>query len=278
LWFPASGWVYLLAGFLINATRARLLAPPMKKSLLALGAAFLALSALGQPPAKETVHVGQVWLAYFNQARLSQRWGIWTDFHLRTRTQMVGGLNLGIARAALIYHLGDQTRLMAGYAYIHFFPNEDHPGIFQPEHRPWQMVQWQAQYPKVRTTQAVRLEQRFRRRLKNDSEWADGYLFNYRLRLNLLAQFPLSKSGLVPHTFSVVLANEVFLNFGQEIVYNYFDQNRFFLGSSYQFSKQSSLQFGYMNIFQQLPAGNQFRHAHSLRLFYLHNLDWRKRD
>jgi hypothetical protein len=245
----------------------------MKKTLLALGAIFLALVARGQPPAKQTAHEGQTWLAYFNQVRLSQRWGLWGDLQLRSRERMVGGLSLGIARGGLIYFLSDQTRLVGGYAYGHAFANDSHPGIFQPEHRPWQMLQWQAQYPKVRTTQAIRLEQRFRRRLKNGSEWADGYLFNYRLRLSTQAQFTLTKPG--PGGFSLLLSDEIFVNFGSEIIYNYFDQNRVFLGISYQINKQASLQLGYLNLFQQLPAGNQYRYTHALRATYLHNLDLR---
>ena len=38
----------------------------------------------------------------------------------------------------------------------------------------------------------------------------------------------------------------------------------------------SNVQFGYMNLFQQLPAGNQFKNIHAARVFYFHNLDFRK--
>ena len=37
-----------------------------------------------------------------------------------------------------------------------------------------------------------------------------------------------------------------------------------------------TLQVGYMNIFQQLAAGNKYRSNHVARVFYFHNLDLRK--
>jgi len=37
------------------------------------------------------------------------------------------------------------------------------------------------------------------------------------------------------------------------------------------------VQFGYMNLFQQLAAGNKFRSIHTMRLFYFQNVDLRKK-
>ncbi|MCU0451451.1 MAG: DUF2490 domain-containing protein [Bernardetiaceae bacterium] len=250
----------------------------MKVLLLFFVLTGAAATGLAQTPAKETTHLSQTWLAYFNQTRLSNRWGLWAETHLRTRDELVSGLTVGLVRVGLTYYLADQTKLSAGYAYVHFFPGDNHPGIYQPENRYWQQLQWHTQYKKVRTMQWLRLEERFKRRLKDDDEWAEGYNFNFRVRYNLSAQFPLSQKGLGPKTLSLVASNEVFVNFGREIVYNYFDQNRLFLGFSYQFNKQTNLQFGYMNVFQQLGAGNRYRSANALRLFLFQNLDWRKKS
>jgi hypothetical protein len=78
-------------------------------------------------------------------------------------------------------------------------------------------------------------------------------------------------------TFSFVLSDEVFVNAGKEIVYNSFDQNRFFAGFAYYLNDHDNLQFGYMNVFQQLPSGNRYRSNHVARIFYFHNLDLRKK-
>jgi Protein of unknown function (DUF2490) len=69
----------------------------------------------------------------------------------------------------------------------------------------------------------------------------------------------------------------VHVNFGKAIVNNYFDQNRLFVGLKYQTGLHSNLQFGYMNIFQQLAAGNQYRNFNVLRFFFFQNFDLRKK-
>ena len=88
---------------------------------------------------------------------------------------------------------------------------------------------------------------------------------------------PLSKKGIVPGDLAFVVNDEVHINFGKQIVYNYFDQNRFFVGLKYQTNKQDNIQVGYMNLFQQLAAGNKYKNIHAVRVFYFHNLDLRKK-
>jgi hypothetical protein len=125
--------------------------------------------------------------------------------------------------------------------------------------------------------QYLRLEERFRRKLLNDDELAEGYNFNFRVRYNYMIQWAIGSRPYQKGSFSAVLNDELHINFGDEIVYNYFDQNRFFAGFHYFITDQSTLQFGYLNVFQQTAAGNSYRVAHALRLFYLHNLDFRKK-
>jgi hypothetical protein len=73
------------------------------------------------------------------------------------------------------------------------------------------------------------------------------------------AQFPLSKRPFQPNSLSLVLNDELHVNFGKQIIYNYFDQNRFFTGFNYHVNKHDNLQFGYMYLFQQLASGNRYR-------------------
>ena len=125
--------------------------------------------------------------------------------------------------------------------------------------------------------QWLRLEERYRRRVLNDSTLSEGHHFNFRLLYNFLIQVPLSAGGIKPRTASLVLNDEVHVNFGKEIVYNYFDQNRFFVGINYHLNNHDNLQAGYMNLFQQLPAGNRYRSIHTARIFFFHHLDLRKK-
>jgi hypothetical protein len=226
---------------------------------------------------KQTTEVNQVWLAYFNQTRFSDKWGLWTDVHLRSKEDFVDDLSTFIARVGIMYYLNDNTKLTAGYAYVNHFPQEGHTNVSRPEHRPWQQIQWHTKYPKVRLMQYIRLEERFRRKVQNNDELAEGYNFNYRVRYNIFFNAPLSKNAFAPRTFSFIANDELHINFGKEVVYNYFDQNRFFLGFGYQVTAANQLQFGYMNLFQQLPSGNSYRTTHAIRLYYAHNIDARKK-
>ena len=45
---------------------------------------------------KSTTTVEQVWLGYFNQTRLSNKWGIWFDGQLRTKDDFFKDLSVSI--------------------------------------------------------------------------------------------------------------------------------------------------------------------------------------
>ena len=227
---------------------------------------------------KQTETVEQIWLGYFNQTRFSNKWGTWTDIHLRTKEDFVNDFSQSILRIGLTYYLNDDTKLTAGYAYVSHYPAEGHEHVTIPEHRPWQQIQWHSKYSKLRLMQWFRLEERFRRKVKDDDELAEGYNFNFRIRYNFFFQVPLSEKRFQPKTLSFVVNDEIHINFGKQIVYNYFDQNRFFAGFAYHVNKHDNLQLGYMNVFQQLPAGNKYRSNHVARVFYFHNLDLRKKS
>ena len=238
---------------------------------------LLSNSVFAQTQAKQISDAEQTWLGYFTQVRVSNKWGIWTDIHYRTKENFVEGSYRFLARVAAIHYFTDDFRLLNGYTFNNNFPEEGHANISQPEHRIWQQLQFNTFYNKIKATQWLRLEERWLHKIKNDDELADGYNFATRLRYNYLLQIPLSKKGIVPKTFSVVLNDEVFLNLGKNVLYNTFDQNRLFVGFAYTFSPKSTLQFGYMNVYQELAAGYKYKNLNTLRIFFFQNFDLRKK-
>src|SRR5262249_485691 len=155
-------------------------------------------------------------------------------------------------------------------AYVNSYPADNRKNVTQPEHRLWQQIQFYSKHHLIRTTQRVRLEERFRRQILDQLKLGSRYNFNYRIRYNFTFATPLCKKGFQSHGFTFLLNDEILINFGKQIVYNYFDQNRFFIGFSYQTNKNDNLQFGYMNLFQQLSAGNQYKSINAARIFYFH--------
>ncbi len=225
---------------------------------------------------KNTTHVQQFWGAYFNQARISDRIGTWTDLQLRTNEDFFTNISTSIARIGATYYAGDDLKFTAGYAYVtHYLSGEETIG--QPEHRPWQQVQWHVNKKKSRVAQYVRLEERFRKKVIEGNELGSGYNFNWKLRHNFLLLLPLHANTFAPGTFSFAINNEIHINFGKEIVNNYFDQNRFFAALTYHVNHKDNIQAGYMNLFQQLPNGNEYKSLHVPRIVYNHNLDLRKK-
>lgn len=229
-------------------------------------------NAFGQT--KSFTHFQQIWAGYYEQVRFNKNWELNGDLHLRSQQNFVNGLSQSIIRFGVSYNFKNALKVTAGYAFVNYFPGDNHKDISQPERRPWQQFQWQAKYNKNILQHKIRLEERYRHKILNDSTLAPGFYFNWRLRYNVLYEVPLQKLSA---DISFILNEEVNINFGKEIVYNYFDQNRFFLGLKYHINKQNNVQFGYMNIFQQASSGNKYKITNVIRVFYFQNFDLSKK-
>jgi len=238
---------------------------------LAIVFLFLASPSLAQTKNTETRE--QTWFGYFNQTRFTKRSGMWLDLHLRLTNNFIEQKNLSIIRAGYTYYLSDQVRLTAGYAYVtQYGLKEGEPDA--PEHRPWQQIQWIEKKKGFNMMQWFRAEQRFRSKIENNSPSGD-YNFNWRFRYNISFTIPLKGHEVKAKTPFLFLNDELHINAGKNIVYNYFDQNRLFAGFGYQFTSHLNAHLGYMYVFQQLPAGNAYANIHAIRLFVFHNIDLR---
>ncbi len=247
----------------------------MKRNLITVVALLLTFGQQAFSQAKEFETEEQTWLAYFNQTRFTNKSGMWVDLHLRFTGNYVHHVGQTIARAGYMYYLSDQVKLTAAYAYATRYSTTGGPDV--PEHRPWQQIQWTEKKNGFNMMQWVRLEERFRRKVAA-GELTDEYSFNYRIRYNMAFTIPLKGKQVVAKTPFLFANNEVMINFGKEIVYNYFDQNRAFVGLGYQFTSHLNAQLGYMYIFQQLAGGNEYLNINAIRLFVFHNLDFRNKD
>ena len=249
----------------------------MKGLLLFIVFSIFMLSA-GAQTTKNTETSSQIWAGYFNQSRISNKWGFWLDAQIRTTDHFLDSMVSLVFRPGLTYYFNDNTRATAGYAYMIHFPADNTGDISQPEHRFWQQFQWAINNKKTRLVQRVRLEERFRRKFESADELADDYYFNYRFRYNLTLQIPISGNAFKNGSLAAVISDEVMVNFGKQVVYNYFDQNRFLIGLNYYIKDNNTIFLGYMHQFQQLATGNDYQQMNVLRVIYTHNLDFRKSE
>jgi hypothetical protein len=225
---------------------------------------------------KHYQHFEQFWFQYYNQTRLSEKWGFMFDVGYRTKDNFVDSTSTLLARIGAIYYLNRNTRFMGGYAFFNAYPLEANIDIAQPEHRLWQQVQWQQDFKKLSLLQHVRFEQRWRKKIIPPDQYADEYNFNYRLRFSLSLQYPLLAKKQVKGDLSLVAGDEVMLNFGKQVVYNYLDQNRIWAGMRYYFNRNNNLLVAYMNIYNQTPVPGLYRIFNTVRFSYFHNIDLRK--
>ena len=247
----------------------------MKKNLVFCVLIFFSDFSASAQSAKITENINQLWFAYINQLRFSDKWELTTDLNLRTLDHFVDDLSVSIIRFGITYYVAPNTKLTAGYAWANYFPADNHQYISQTEHRPWQQIQWNTKYRRKTMRQGIRLEERFRRKILNDSTVEKGYNFNYRIRYAFLYELPLGKKENVPGAISFIIADDIMINFGEQIVNNYFDQNRFYAGFKFQTGKDTNFQLAYMNIFKQLPTGNIYSNNNGIRLNCVQNLDLR---
>lgn len=233
----------------------------------------LSTNVAAQTPAKTVHQREQTWIGYFNQTRLTNKFGFWLDVHYRQTDHFTDRPFQVIVRPAVTYFIKDNLRFNLGYAYVNHFPAKG-LNSSRPEHRIWQQIWWNQKYTGLTTLQWLRLEERYNRKIANDI-LQDGYNVTYRLRYNFAFFIPLKGKELAARTPFLAVMDEVFLNLGKKVVYNTFDQNRFFIGAGYQFSSHLNAQLGYMNVFQQNAAGNDYFSTHTIRFFVFHSLDLR---
>ena len=236
---------------------------------------MFALLAQGQSKSKEVTERTHAWLGYVSQSRFSQKWGMWFDFNGRFIDLPENQFQL-ILRPALIYYVTDELRFMAGYCYGYNTAPKNLSTNWD-EHRPWQQVFVRKKYNGFQTRQWLRFEQRFIQKVAQDKLTGD-YGFNFRFRYSFMITVPLKGKEVKARIPFFVAQDEIFINAGKDIIYNYFDQNRLFIGFGYAFSDQLTFQLGYMNIFQQRPSGNEFFNNHAIRLFFFHTLDFRPKE
>jgi hypothetical protein len=118
----------------------------------------------------------------------------------------------------------------------------------------------------------LRSEQRFRETVESDVAMG-GTTFTDRVRYLASVTVPVSDNPKLP---ALILADEVAVQFGPEVVYNTFEQNRLFVGMKQALSRSWAFDLGYMLVYQQKASGYQYDLNHTLRWWFYFTPDLRK--
>ncbi|GGK59694.1 DUF2490 domain-containing protein [Rufibacter glacialis] len=213
------------------------------------------------------------WFMYFGTHKLTDKWGLHTEFQLR-RYQVVSHPQQFLPRVALTYSLSDRASVAAGYAYVRTYPYGDNPAREAfPEQRTYQQLQLRDQQGIFILQHRFRLEQRW---IKFPG--AEDYTYLNRARYQFRATLPLQGATLEDKEFYLGLYDEVFVNFGPNVTQNIFDQNRAYAAVGYRFHKDATLEVGYLHQHVAQRNGIWFESNHTLQVGLTYNLDFRKKN
>jgi hypothetical protein len=239
--------------------------------LLFISTLFFLSNGFGQLPAKQVNQQTQFWTSLNTTARISEKWSVIADIHIR-RNNFMQDPNFYLVRGAGQYAIKPNFTVAAGYAHMWIAPSRADWQAFVNENRLYQQAIFVTAIGKVNLVQRIRNEQRWQQIIVNDKP-SGNWRFTDRVRYLISATIPISNNPYMPKP---VISNELLVHFGKPVVYNTFDQNRLFLGIRQQISKPLSFDVGYMHVYQQKFTGYQYDVNHTFRLFFYYTPDLRK--
>ena len=233
---------------------------------------FILCSIFSNAQTRQVQYGQQSWLDYLNQNRYSKRWGSWIDLQLKLTDNYFNTTLATETTLGATYYTKKKIRIIGSLTYVDQI-NKGNNTYHIAEYRPWQMIQLNTQSRHSKFLQWIRLEERFKQTVSNNAPTAN-YDLTYRLRYQFLSQIPLTKHPYQKGSLSLVLSDEIYINYGKSIVYNTFDQNRISAGFFYYLNKDNIFQFGYTNVYQHLNAKNKYSNLDVLRVSIFNNINF----
>jgi uncharacterized protein DUF2490 len=231
---------------------------------------LLPSAARGQE-AREIHEQYQFWGSVNSTTRLSDRWGAIADVHVR-RNEFLAQPSFYFARFGGTYWVTEKLTLTLGYAHAWYAPTCDGCTTWSGENRVYEQLRYVSRVGKVTVLHRLRNEQRFRETVENDVA-TGGTTFTDRVRYLASVTVPASDNPKLP---ALILADEIAVQFGPEVVYDTFEQNRLFVGMKQALSRSWSFDLGYMLVYQQKATGYQYDLNHTLRWWFYFTPDLRK--
>jgi hypothetical protein len=204
------------------------------------------------------------WFTYGGDVGLAGRWGLMYDMSLR-RSGPLHELYAQFLRAGLTYELTPAVRVAAGGSLSKSWPYGEIPAESPvPERRTWQQLQLSQSVSRVALTHRYRVEQRWQGQRPSPDADVDHWVKTGRFRYQLRAVIPLRGPTLDPRELYLSASDEVFLNFGANVQYNTFDQNRLALSLGYRASRALRLEAGFLEHMSLKSSGRQLERNHTL--------------
>ncbi|MFN8570964.1 MAG: DUF2490 domain-containing protein [Gemmatimonadaceae bacterium] len=231
-------------------------------AILALALSVSSTAAYGQ--LRQSADNFNMWFSYYGELELAGRWGMIYDLSMR-RSGPVDELAALFARAGVTYAIHPNVRVAAGINRSETWPYGDVPIAYRtPERRLWEQLQLTHSAGRVSFSHRYRLEQRWQGHKDPPSDDVTNWVRTSRFRYQVKATVPFQGKTLDPHEFYGTVADELFINFGSNIQYNVYDQNRAALSLGYRLNKSLRLEAGYMEQLSLKSSGKQLEDNHTI--------------
>ncbi len=231
---------------------------------------FLFFTAAAAAQTTLSDHNLNAWAMYFGDHQLGQsKWGVHLEGQWRRADAGLSWQQL-LLRPGVNYQATPRLLLTAGYAFIDTHRYGDYPvPVKFPEHRFFQQAVWTQRAGRLDLQSRFRLEQRELGQSGNAARpWRHENRFRYMLRANV----PLGQSK-----YYVGLYNELFVNWGRNVVGNHFDQNRAYVALGRTLARQTRIEIGFLEQTLQRRGGLIWEHNHTLQLAVFSRLPFRRK-
>ncbi len=224
---------------------------------------------IAQEKQKNTEQQSFYWIRYYNKLIFNESWQLHTEIDSRRflTTNRQHQWVLPRIHVHRIFKNGLDVGVGATW-FMQAMPQNGETEIdyFGKEIRPHQEVNLKGNIAKLKTSQRLKIEERF---FLENEETPAFFVLRLRYRWQMLIPLTDEKAKL---PVSMNISDEVMFNAGSKIVYNVFDQNRLYAGFQLKFTDSWSADIGYMNWFQQRASGSDFYNRHIARLTINHSI------
>ena len=212
----------------------------------------------------------QIWLQYYNETQLNDKWTLFSDGGYRWKEGFEESTQY-IVRAAIGYAIAPDIRTSSGFAHLGFYSSGK---ISKVEFRPYQEITFKNKYNNLSLNHRFRIEERFFNAVAH-GEIQTPNTFNFRFRYALMVSIPLFKlSSENPDSiFLLNIGDEVLINAGKNIINNVFDQNRIIVCPTFNLNKQLALSLTYSSQFASTTTPGNYAHTNVFWVQVKHKLN-----
>jgi len=211
---------------------------------------------------KSSTYSDQYWLQYYGQLQLNSKWTLLGDAGIRMK-HACSEKAATLGRMGIQYTINNSFSVAMGGAYFSQYINNS---ISREEWRGWQELFYKHKLKRLFLSHRIRLEERFFHSLLTQKD-----NFNYRLRYRLYFTIPLNHSQMKSNTIYIIGGDEIFMNFGEQIIYNY-DQNRLIAGLGYKLNDKLMINMTYVYQFAQKSSSINFERTDVIWLGIVHSI------